>query len=138
MTLYLLDTNMVSYILKGRSPAARARLQKVHFHKGHEAGVSTITVSEILYGLERVGAGPERRTALDLFFSTIAIYSWDQTVAETYARLRARQEVIGKPLGPYDLQIASHALAPGAILVTHDKGFRHVAGLKIEDWATDL
>ena len=139
MTLYLLDTNTVSYILKGKSPAARARLEKIRFHKGQDAGVSTITVSEILYGLEKVGAGPQRHNALELFFATIEIYPWDQLAAEAYGRLRAHQEAIGKPLGPYDTQIAAHALALGAVLVTHDAGFRHVAGLVgREDWAADL
>jgi tRNA(fMet)-specific endonuclease VapC len=139
VTLYLLDTNMVSYIVKGKSPAARARLERVRIHKGQEPGISTITVGEILYGLEKIGAGPQRRKALDLFFATIAVYPWDQAAAETYGRLRVRQEAHGKSLGPYDLQIAAHALALGAVLVTHDAAFRHVAGLAgREDWATDL
>lgn len=139
MTLYLLDTNMVSYIVKGKSPAARARLERVRFHKGQMAGVSTITVAEILYGLEKIGAGPQRRKALDLFLSAMAIYPWDEAAAEAYGRLRVRQEAAGKPLGPYDLQIAAHAVALGAIIVTHDAAFRHVAGLAgREDWATDL
>jgi len=139
VTLYLLDTNMVSYIVKGKSQAARARLDRVRIHKGQEAGISTITVGEILYGLEKVGASPQRRKALDLFFATIAIYPWDQSAAEAYARLRVRQEARGKSLGPYDMQIAAHALALGAVLVTHDAAFRHVAGLAgREDWAPDL
>jgi tRNA(fMet)-specific endonuclease VapC len=139
VNLYLLDTNMVSYILKGKSQAARARLEKVRFHKGQEAGLSAITVGEILYGMEKIGAGQQRRKALDLFFSTIAIYSWDEAAAASYGRLRARQEALGKSLGPYDLQIAAHALALGATLVTHDAAFRHVPGLAgREDWASDL
>lgn len=139
MTLYLLDTNTVSYILKGRSPAARARLERVRFHKGQEAGISTITAAEILYGLEKVGAGPQRRKALDLFFATIAIYPWDEAAAEAYGRLRVRQEALGKTLGPYDMQIAAHALSLAAVLVSHDAAFRHVAGLAgREDWATNL
>ena len=138
MTLYLLDTNMVSYILKGKSPAARARLEKLRLQKQQEAAVSTVTVSEILYGLERIGAGAQRRRALDLFFASIRICPWDQAAAEAYARLRVRQELLGRPLGPYDMQIASHALALGATLVTHDKAFRHVTGLAVEDWASDV
>jgi tRNA(fMet)-specific endonuclease VapC len=139
VTIYLLDTNTVSYILKGNSPAARARLERVHFHKGQQAGISTISVSELLYGLEKVGASPERRKALDLFLSTIAIHSWDQAAAEAYAPLRVRQELHGKTLGPYDMQIAAHAMALGAILVSHDAAFKRVPALAgREDWATDL
>lgn len=139
MTLYVLDTNMVSSIVKGKSAAARARLEKIGFDRGEEAGISTVTLGQILYGLEKIGAGPQRRKALDLFFSTIAVYPWDQAAAEAYGRLRVRQEALGKTLGPYDMQIAAHALALGATLVTHDAAFRHVAGFAgREDWATDV
>lgn len=139
MTLYLLDTNTVSYILKDKSPAARVRLERVGSRKDQEAAISTITVGEILYGLEKVAAGPQRRKAVDFFFSTITICSWDQAAAEAYGQLRTRQEARGKTLGPNDLQIAAHALALGAVLVSHDRAFRHVTGLAgLEDWATDL
>lgn len=139
MTLYLLDTNMVSYILKGRSPAARTRLERVRAHKDQETGISTVTAAEILYGLEKAGAGPLRRKAIDLFFATIVIHPWDLAAAEAYGHLCVRQEALGKTLGPYDMQIAAHALALGAVLVTHDGAFRQVAGLPgREDWATDL
>jgi tRNA(fMet)-specific endonuclease VapC len=138
VTLYLLDTNMVSYIVKGKPPAARAQLQGVRLRDGH-AGMSAITLGEIRYGLEKIGAGPQRRKALDLFFAAITIYPWDQAAAEAYGRLRVDQEALGKPLGPYDLQIAAHALALGAVLVSHDAAFRHVRGLAgLEDWASDL
>lgn len=139
MTLYLLDTNTVSYIVKGSSPAARSRLQKIRPDRGQQVGLSAVTVGEIFYGLEKAGANPRRRKALELLFAAITIYSWDRTAAEIYGQLRARQEARGKTLGPYDLQIAAHAIALGAVLVSHDKAFRHVTGLAaLEDWASDL
>ncbi|HZZ38395.1 MAG TPA: type II toxin-antitoxin system VapC family toxin [Acidobacteriaceae bacterium] len=138
MTLYLLDTNTIRSILKDKSPAARARLDRVGTRKDHDAAISSITLGEILYGLEKIGAGLQRRKAVELFFSTITICSWDQAAAEAYGHLRARQEARGKTLGPNDLQIAAHALALGAILVSHDRAFRHVTGLAgLEDWSTD-
>ncbi len=89
--------------------------------------------------MEKIGAGLQRRKAVDSFFSTITIFSWDQAAAEAYGQLRARQEKRGKTVGPYDLQIAAHALALGAVLVSHDRAFRHVTGLAgLEDWATDV
>lgn len=139
MTLYLLDTNTVSYILKGISPAARAHLERVGTRNDQDAAVSTVTVAEVLYGLEKIGAGLQRRKVVELFFSTLTVCPWDQSAAEAFAQLRTRQESRGKPLGPYDLQIAAHALALGAVLVSHDRAFRHVTGLTgLEDWATDL
>ena len=139
MILYLLDTNTVSYILKDKSAAARARLERVGTRKDQDAAISTVTVAEIHYGLEKIGAGLQRRKAVELFFSTITICPWDQAAAEAFGQLRARQESRGKPLGPYDFQIAAHAIALGAVLVSHDRAFRHVTGLPgLEDWATDL
>lgn len=139
MTLYLLDTNIVSYIVTGRSAMARARLEEARVHAEREACISIITVGEILYGLEKIGASPQRRKALDLFLSTISVRLWDQDAAAAYGRLRAEQERLGKPLGPYDMQIAAHAVALGATLVSHDRAFRHIAGLAaLEDWAADL
>jgi len=133
--IYLLDTNIVSYIITGRSQAARARLEEVR----SQACVSIITVGEILYGLEKVKAGKQRRKALELFFDTVSVCLWDQDAAAAYGRLRAEQERLGKPLGPYDMQIAAHALALGATLISHDAAFRQVAGLAgLEDWAGDL
>lgn len=139
MSLYLIDTNMVSYILNGRSPAARARLEALCVDKDHEAGISTITVGEILYGLEKIGAGDQRRGALDLFFANITIYPWDLPAAEAYGVLRAGQEALGESLGPCDLQIAAHALSLGAVLISHDPAFQQIRDLAgVEDWASDL
>ena len=139
MSLYLIDTNMVSYIIKRRSPAARAHLESL---QDQEAGISTITAAEIHYGLAKLemkGEGKEKRKAVQLLFSSLTIHPWDQATAEVYGRLRARQEATGKSLGPYDKQIAAHALALGAILVSHDAAFDSVADLAgREDWATDI
>lgn len=139
MTLYLLDTNIVSYIVTGRSPTARARLEEARIDADQGACISIITVGEIFYGLEKIGAGSQRRRALDLFFDLISVRLWDHEAAAAYGRLRVQQERMGKPLGPYDLQIAAHAIALGATLVSHDSAFRHVSGLVgLEDWAGDL
>ena len=141
MTLYLLDTNMVSYIINGHSPAARIRLATLQRANDHAAGVSSITAGEILFGLERLeskGEGQRRRKAIDQLFSALQIHPWDRAAAEVYGRLRAQQESQGKPLGPHDTLIAAHALQLAATLVSHDGDFRRVAGLPVEDWATDL
>lgn len=139
MTLYLLDTNIVSYIITGRSPAARARLEQARVRTDEDACISIITVGEILYGLEKIRAGTQRRKSLELFFDTISVRPWDYDAAAAYGRLRTEQERLGKPLGPYDTQIAAHAVALGATLVSHDAGFRQVSGLAgLEDWAGDL
>lgn len=141
MTPYLLDTNMVSYIINGSSPAARSRLNSLSRTRGHTIGISAITAGEIRYGLARLarkGEGQRKQNALDVVFAALTIHPWDRASAEIYGRLRAQQEAIGKSLGPFDTQIAAHALQLGATVVSHDGDFDSVAGLPVEDWATDL
>lgn len=135
--LYLLDTNTVSYILKGMSDAARKRLSSLG--NLEVACISSISTGELWYGLERVGAGKPRRNALYLLLGRLKVLPWDNDAAEAYGAFRARQESIGRPLGPLDTQIAAHAIAAGAVLVSSDAAFKHAVGLPgLETWATDL
>jgi tRNA(fMet)-specific endonuclease VapC len=107
--------------------------------RAEQAAISAVTAGEILYGLTKVGPSAQRRKAIDLFLAEITIYPWDLAAAEAYGHVRAHQEAKGRPIGPYDLQIAAHAIALKAVLVTHDKVFRHVAGLAgLQDWARDV
>ena len=135
--LYLLDTNTVSYILKGTSPAARNRLATL----GPEevACLSSITEAELWYGLERIGGGERRRSAVDSFLGRMRVLPWGREEAAAYGVFRARQEGLGRPLGPLDTEIAAHAIAVGAVLVISDATFQHAVGLPgLEAWATDL
>jgi tRNA(fMet)-specific endonuclease VapC len=133
--LYLLDTNTVSYIIKDKSPAARARLKAIN---PQAVGISCITEGELFYGLSKSGSD-RRRHAVEWFLAGLTIHPWGREAAAAYGVLRAKQERTGKLLDPLDMQIAAHAVALGAILVTHDKAFQQVADLPgIEDWAADL
>jgi tRNA(fMet)-specific endonuclease VapC len=134
---YLLDTNTVSYILKGRSSAARARLATLPDHE--PAGISAITEAELRYGIVKAGSSPKQRAALEGFLTMVHPVSWDSTAAQAYGELRPQQERLGKPLGNLDLLIAAHAISLGAILVTHDQAFHQIPNLPgLADWATDL
>jgi tRNA(fMet)-specific endonuclease VapC len=133
----MLDTNTVSYILKGISAAARKRLSALR--RNEVACVSAITEGELWYGLERIGSGDLRRAALRAFLARVEVLPWDSDAALSYGAFRAHQEAIGRPLGPLDTQIAAHAIAIGAILITNDTAFNHAAGLcGLERWATDV
>jgi len=135
--LYMLDTNTVSYILKGISPKARKHLSSLR--RNEIAAVSSITEGELWYGLDRISGGDLRHNALRSFLGRIKVLPWDSEAAAAYGKFRAHQEAIGRPLGPLDTQIAAHAIAEGAILVSNDKAFNHAAGLSgLENWATDL
>ena len=134
---YLLDTNTLSYIAKGKSPAARARLESL----GNEdtACISVVTEAELRYGLARRPAAHALRAAIEGLLFKLRILPWTSKDAIAYGDLRAGLEAAGVTLATMDMMIAAQALAAGAILVTNDKAFSHVEGLHgMENWASDI
>jgi tRNA(fMet)-specific endonuclease VapC len=134
---YLLDTNTVSYIAKGRSAAARARLEQV----GEEETVciSSVTEAEIRYGLAKRPAARALRAAMEALLLKLRILPWGSKEAAAYGCLREKLEAEGITLSEFDLQIAAHAIALGAVLVTNDKAFLHMKDLGATvNWASDL
>jgi tRNA(fMet)-specific endonuclease VapC len=75
-----------------------------------------------------------RRNSIESFLANVTILPWDSGAAFAYGQLRAEQERKGRPLSVEDLMIASHALSMGFILVTSDRAFSFVDGLRTEDW----
>lgn len=134
--LYLLDTNTVSYIVKGKSLAARARLASLG--PDEAACISIITEFELEFGMAKNPNAEQLRNALRWFLARIKILPLGSAEARVYGQLRVRQQVAGRSLESMDMLIAAHALAVGAVLVTRDAVFSHVSGLAIENWATDL
>jgi len=134
---YMLDTNMVSYIIKGHSQAARARM--LNLAKDEVVCLSAITEAEIRYGLDKRPEATALRERMEWFLAAIKILPWGREEAKAYGALRARLESSGKTLENMDMQIAAHAVATGAVLVTNDKAFAQVDELHATvNWATDL
>jgi tRNA(fMet)-specific endonuclease VapC len=134
---YMLDTNTVSYIVKGKSPAARAKLAGLQ--DGEIGCISIITEAELQYGLAKSPNVAVLRSPIEAFLAKIQILPWSREEALAYGQLRAKQESAGKTLGNLDLLIAAHAVAVGAVLVTNDKAFSQVTGLLgTVNWASDL
>jgi len=130
-TLYLLDTNTVSYYIADKPPRVRENLRRVSLQL---TAVSSITEAELRYGVARKPAAMRRRASVESFLADVLILPWDSAAARTYGELRAAQERKGRPLSAEDLMIAAHALSLDLALVTHDSVFSHVAGLKTDDW----
>ena len=135
--IYLLDTNMATYIVSGRSRTAREKLKEAMEHS--TVAVSAITQAEILFGVENKPGANRLRSAIEDFFETVQLLPWDSTAARAYGKLRARLSASGKSLSAMDMLIAAHAAAIGAVLVTRDKAFLQTTPfLEIVDWAVDL
>jgi tRNA(fMet)-specific endonuclease VapC len=129
---YLLDTNTVSYIIKGNRPRVREHLLKVAMA---EVGISVITEAELLFGLAPRPDATQLKIVIDEFLLRLEILPWDSDAAQHYASIRATLEAGRQPMGNLDLMIAAQAFASGVVLVTSDAVFRRVKGLKIEDWS---
>jgi len=132
-SLYLLDTNMASYVIKGNIPRVRERLLKVPMA---QVSISVVTEAELRFGAARRSEALGLKTAVEEFLLRVEVLPWDSEAAQHYARVRADLERTGEPMGNMDMMIAAHALAAQAVLVTHDRVFRRVKHLKIEDWCS--
>ena len=136
-SVYLLDTNVVSYIARGRSNAARQKL--LNLKHDEVACISAITEAEIRYGLAKRPQASELKRLMEGFLASIRILPWGSNEAEAYGELRAKLEAAGLMLGNMDMMIAAHAVTTNAILVTNDKAFSLVDSLSATaNWATDV
>lgn len=129
---YLLDTNTCSYIIKGNRPRVRERLLEVPMA---EVGISAVTEAELRFGVVRLPHAKNLAIAVEEFLLRLEILPWDSEAAKHYANIRAALERSGQPMGNLDMMIAAQAQAAEAVLVTSDRVFRRVKGLKMEDWS---
>jgi tRNA(fMet)-specific endonuclease VapC len=130
---FMLDTNIVSYLLREQMPALKLRFLRA---PASDLAVSTITEAEVHFGLAKKPGAAKLRLAAENFLAGLDILPWDSAAAQAYGLLRAAQERKGRPLSTEDLMIAAHAFSAGLILVTHDEAFSYIEGLRTEDWTT--
>lgn len=128
---YLLDTNIVSFILRGNNAAVDYHVSRV---PTAQTAISVITEAELHFGIARLPQATRLNALVEDFLHRVAILPWDSETARHYATLRTRLERDGQPMGSLDMMIAAQALAAGAVLVTNDRAFSRIRGLKSEDW----
>ena len=130
MTRFMLDTNMVSHLLRAHANVTM-RLINVSISS---CCISSITEGELHFGLALRPSATNLRRGIEELLLRLDILPWSSDTAKHYGSLRAKQERLGKPLAPVDTLIAAHALEADAVLVTSDQAFGRVAGLRVEDW----
>ncbi|MBL4776035.1 MAG: tRNA(fMet)-specific endonuclease VapC [Mariprofundus sp.] len=131
MLKYMLDSNIVIYVIK-RRPAAL--LDVFNEHEGHMC-ISSITLAELLHGAEKSERQEHNLNQVEDFISRLEVLAYDEKSAAHYGNIRANVERKGKTIGVNDLHIAGHARSEGLILVTNnEKEFNRVDGLRIENW----
>jgi tRNA(fMet)-specific endonuclease VapC len=127
---YLLDTNIVSALMKFPMGIVAQHLQELDAEK---VCTSIIAVAEIRYGIGKSGS-PRLATQFAQIEPVLRVEPFLQPAEVHYARIRNETESIGLTVSQNDLLIAAHAEALNAVLVTDDRIFLHIPGLKVENW----
>lgn len=132
MLTYLLDTNIVIYILKRRPMSVLAKFNQ---HADHMA-ISMVTYAELLHGVEKSASPQKNRKVIEDFVSHLHIVDYDQKAAAHYGHIRAMLEKSGSPVGVNDMHIAAQARSAGMVMVTNNlREFSRIDGLLMENWA---
>lgn len=131
MLRYLLDTNIVIYVIKRRP---REVLDTFNQHAARMA-ISAITLSELLHGAEKSSRVADNLRAVEDFTSRLEVLPYTAKASQHYGQIRASLEQAGRPIGVNDLHIAAHARSEGLTLVTNNLGeFTRIPGLLVENW----
>ena len=128
---YMLDTNAASVLIRGRMDH---ELQ--NFFMEHGVCISVITEAELRFGSKRRPEATRLATTIEVFLQDTPILPWTSSTAEIYAELRTRMGIRDIRLSAMDMLIAAHSLAEGSTLVSADRAFTQVPGLRLLDWST--
>ncbi len=132
MIRYLLDTDICIYLIKKHPPEVLARFQQTQLKQLH---ISTITVFELYFGIEKNNSQQRNLVALENFIAPLMLVDFSVESAKKAAKIRSILQKQGTPIGAYDLQIAAIAVAENMTLLTNNvREFERVKGLKLENW----
>lgn len=131
MLQFLLDTNLVIYVIKRRPPEALAVFNR---HHGRMA-ISSITLAELIHGAEKSADPARNLSVVEDFISRLDVLPYGMKAAQHYGQIRAALEKLGQPIGVNDLHIAGHARSEGLTLITNNlREFERVPGLLLDNW----
>jgi tRNA(fMet)-specific endonuclease VapC len=127
---YLLDTNMVSELVRNPQGSVTERIRAVG---ETEVATSVVVAAELRFGAAKRGS-KRLTTQLEAVLGVLAVLPLEEPADSVYGAVRARVEREGRPRGANDLLIAAHAIAAGFTLVTNDRDFDGIPGLTTENW----
>jgi tRNA(fMet)-specific endonuclease VapC len=131
MLRYLLDTNIVIYVLKRRPVEVLSTFNA----NANRMAISSITLAELWHGAEKSSRVSENLSVIEDFCSRLVVLPYGAKAAQHYGAIRAALEKLGQPIGVNDLHIAGHARSEGLVLVTNNMSeFMRVPALEVENW----
>lgn len=133
MKRYLLDTNTASALITKQIAVAAAFRAKRS--GGGRIGIGIPVLAELYYGVEKSVSREKNLENLKRALADLVVWPFDEAAAHEFGRLRAEVERIGRSRATMDLLIASIARSLGdCCLVTADKDFAVIPGIRIENW----
>jgi tRNA(fMet)-specific endonuclease VapC len=131
MLKYLLDTNIVIYVIKRRP----VEVLGVFNENAGRMAISAITLSELYHGAEKSATVAQNLAVVEEFSSLLEVLPYTPKASQHYGAIRSELEKAGRPIGVNDLHIAAHARSEGLTLVTNNLAeFERVPGLLTENW----
>jgi len=135
MLKYLLDTNIVIYVIKRRPIEVLGLFNE---NAGRMA-MSAITLSELYHGAEKSAKVSQNLEVIEEFSSLLEVLPYTAKASAHYGSIRSALEKVGQPIGVNDLHIAAHARSEGLVVMTNNVSeFARVPGLMVENWVTPL
>lgn len=135
MLKYLLDTNIVIYVIKRRP----IEVMGVFNENAGRMAISAITLSELFHGAEKSAKVAQNLAVVEEFASLLEVLPYTAKASQHYGAIRSALEKVGRTIGVNDLHIAAHARSEGLTLVTNNLGeFERVPGLMAENWVSNL
>ena len=131
MTCYLLDTNIISDLIKNPHGKVAKRIAKVG---ENSVCTSIIVAAELRYGCAKNGS-KKLLKAVEAVLEELVVLPFEVPADASYGAIRAQLEAVGRPIGGNDLLIAAHAHVIDATVVTANTNeFKRIRGLKVENW----
>lgn len=130
MMRYMLDTNIVSHMLRGHAHV----MQRVTQVPMASLCITSITEAEIQFGLAKRPGNKALHQAVKELLIRVETLAWDSAAANAYGPVRWRITQSGKTIAPLDLLIAAHAISIDAVLITNDQALLQLEGLQAQDW----
>ena len=131
MTRYMLDTNIVSDMLRHPTGKIVEHIARVGYDS---LCVSIVTAAELRYGAAKKGSS-KLLARVEAVLARVPVQSLDRPADIAYGEIRAALEAAGRLIGPNDLLIAAHAQSAGATMVTANLNeFSRVSKLTVENW----
>jgi tRNA(fMet)-specific endonuclease VapC len=129
---YMLDTNICIYLIKQKPEKVLRRFKD---HSIGDIGISSITLAELRFGVEKSQQIQNNRQALEEFILPLEIADFDEKAAVIYGAVRAALEKAGTPVGSMDMLIGAHALSLDLTLVTNNvREFKQIKNLNVVNW----